>query len=101
MLIDVIKIVPALVMVLAGLATFASVMAAFIGFMLTIRRRKPSVRFLKAMAWRNVIFHAELYEDDANRWRRLHIMGFVATWVSVLVAVVASLCLQGLGLLQR
>ena len=79
---------------------FVSIAAAFVGFVLTIRHRKASVQFLRAIAWRNVVFSPELYEDDAKRWKRVHIIGFIGAWISVLAAVVASFCLQALEWLE-
>jgi hypothetical protein len=89
-----IKIVLAILLGLSIVTTFGSLTATVVGLIQAAKRRKPAVHFLSAIASRNVMFKPELYEDDAQRWSRLHRLGFIGVFVSVVVAGVAALCLS-------
>jgi hypothetical protein len=95
--IDVLEAVVATVMGLAVFATFVSFIVSIIGLLQTAKRRIPEISLIKALASRNVIFCPELYSQDAQRWRKLHIIGFVGVVASVATAAGASVLLSLFG----
>ena len=95
-IVNIFRLIAALVLGICVIGTFVSFCAVVMGLVLTARRRKPDVSLLSAIASRNVIFRPELYDDEGQRWARLHRLGFVGIFVSIVVGGVASLCLEAL-----
>jgi hypothetical protein len=84
------------VMVSAILIALTSVGAIFTGVLQAARQRKPEISIFRAIAAQNVIFRPELYDERSLKWRKLHILGFVALFSSLVVAEITSFCLSKL-----
>ncbi len=79
------------------IGAFVSFCAVVVGLIITAQHRKPGVTLLSAIASRNVIFRPELYDDEGQRWARVHRWGIVGIPISILIGGIASLCLESLA----
>jgi hypothetical protein len=75
---------------------FACGIATFIGLVQAARKRRPHVSFLDAIASRSVMFRPDLYEDNARRWAKVHVWGFVGVFVSLGICGISMLFLKAL-----
>jgi len=77
---------------ISGLLMFPCFIAIVVGILRSAALRRPGVSYFAAASSSNILFHPELYVDEAAGPRELHRRGFAAFFLFLVVGLSAAFC---------
>ena len=94
LLTGIIATILAILLLVCVVLSFASLAMTVIGLFRAAKLRRLEVSFLTAIASKNMLFHPELYQDEARRWAKWHLRGMVGVWLFVIASGIVMLLLR-------